>query len=60
MTNQSQETDENKLRWEFIERATKEIETWPLTERAEIHPERFCPQSEGETPNLGDRQIASD
>ncbi len=38
---QFEQADENRLRWEFIEKATKDIDSWTDSEKAEIHPQRF-------------------
>lgn len=43
---QVDEIEESKKRWEFIEQASKEVDGWSVSKKAEVHPRKFYSEDE--------------
>jgi hypothetical protein len=44
--NPNNKSEESKQRWEFIEKASKEVAEWSDSKKAEVYPRKFHTQEE--------------
>ncbi|HEY0429023.1 MAG TPA: hypothetical protein VGC76_14675 [Pyrinomonadaceae bacterium] len=43
---QTENSEQSKERWEFIEKASKEVDSWSDSKKAEVYPSKFRREEE--------------